>query len=347
MPFTNGGGKSFKNIKTTFDGNGKLKKQKKGSALPKVLSVIAAFSLWLYVFQAVEYEKEFKGISVEIRNLDENMGIVTGFVSTVDLTFSGTKSVINELSAKDINAWIDLEGLGVGGPYETSLQVNFPGSAKLVAQSVSQLKISLDKTVHKTVDVGKPVLKNYNISYPYELGEAQIEPKSVNLTGPEADINKVASAEVHVDLGGSIKNKIRSNYEVKLYDKDGYEIQSNYILIDPEGIDVIIPVYKTASIPVSVNAIVDKDKYDVAVSPIRLFLKGPAEEIEIIDKIQTEHRQIDLPGVYTFEIDLPGESVNAYTSHDAAEESRATVVSVMITEKKAKSVSEDASGGEN
>ena len=50
----------FKNIETDFDANGKPKQEKKpNNILPKILSVLAAFALWLYVFQAVEETRVF------------------------------------------------------------------------------------------------------------------------------------------------------------------------------------------------------------------------------------------------------------------------------------------------
>ena len=59
----------FKNIKSTFDKKGNIKQAKNnGTLLPKILSVLAAFVLWLYVFQAVEYEKELKNIPISFEN---------------------------------------------------------------------------------------------------------------------------------------------------------------------------------------------------------------------------------------------------------------------------------------
>ena len=60
----------FKNIETDFDANGKPKQEKKtNNILPKILSVLAAFALWLYVFQAVEETRVFKEIPISIENL--------------------------------------------------------------------------------------------------------------------------------------------------------------------------------------------------------------------------------------------------------------------------------------
>ena len=62
---------TLKKIETTFDNQGNIKtNKKKNSLLPKILSVVAAISLWLYVFQAVEEERDFKAIRIALENFN-------------------------------------------------------------------------------------------------------------------------------------------------------------------------------------------------------------------------------------------------------------------------------------
>ena len=81
-------------------------KKKNYGLLPKILSVFAAFILWLYVFQAVEVEKQFKDIPITVENFDTSLelDISGGFDHTVDVTVTGTNSEINAITAEDIRA---------------------------------------------------------------------------------------------------------------------------------------------------------------------------------------------------------------------------------------------------
>lgn len=161
----------FKNIETDFDANGNPKQEKKtNNLLPKILSVLAAFALWLYVFQAVEETRVFKEIPISIENFNTNLGldVVSGYENAVDVTITGTKSILNEINSENIHASVDLSSVTERGTYVVDLNVSVPTSVKVTDKSVTQIKISVDKTIEKQMEL-EPVL-SYNIQYPYELG---------------------------------------------------------------------------------------------------------------------------------------------------------------------------------
>ena len=161
----------FKNIETDFDTNGKPKHEKKeNTLLPKILSVLAAFALWLYVFQAVEETRVFKEIPITVENFNTNLGldVVSGYENTVDVTITGTKSILNDITSKDIKATVDLSDVTERGTYVKDLTIDVPTTVKVADKNVTQLKISVDKTIEKQIELS-PVL-SYNIQYPYELG---------------------------------------------------------------------------------------------------------------------------------------------------------------------------------
>ena len=325
---------AFKNVESTFDSEGRIesgKEKKKNGLLPKILSVIAAIALWLYVFQAVEEELVFKEIPITLENFNTNLelDVVSGYESTLDVTVSGTKSMVSEITSKDIKASVDLSSVTERGTYVLDVNVEAPSTVKIVGKSVTQLKISVDKTVEKVIEL-EPVL-SYNIQYPYELGEIALAADTVTLKGPETDINAVARATVQLDLG-SVKNNILSNAEVTLYDENNYEIQSKYIIITPSAVEVSLPVNKTALFAVQADVVLDKEKFEYTVTPASLYLKGAVNDVEALTALKTQRAWIDAPGEYELSLML-ADNVSAYTAYSASEDTRVQTVKLTVTEK--------------
>ena len=85
--------------------------------------------MWLYVFQAVEYEKTFNGIPVEVEeNFDSvsGLGIVSNNSLYVDITLSGTKSNIDSITAEDIRAFVDLTDVTEADVYSRTIELEVP-----------------------------------------------------------------------------------------------------------------------------------------------------------------------------------------------------------------------------
>lgn len=330
---------SLKEIEATFDSDGNVKSpKKKSNFLPKLFSVLAAIALWLYVFQAVEYESVIKGIPIILENFDSSheLNIVSGYESTVDVTLSGTKSVISEISASDITASVNLGDITQKGTHIVDVEINVPSSSKIVNVSASQIKIVVDKTTSKQVKLEPAV--NYNIQYPYELGDTQLSHSYVTIEGPEADINSVEKAVVDLHLG-TVRNSIVSSAGVTLYDADNYEIQSKYIKIQPSIIHVDIPVYKTSMMNVKADLVIDEDKYEYRIEPSALYVKGEVNAVDAFTQLKTSKAYVESAGEFTLPLVLD-EEISAYSNYDADADEIVNDVRIIVTEKPVKMTKE-------
>ncbi len=81
----------------------------------------------------VEFEKTetkvLKDVVVGYRNLDSDLKLKAQSIdeATVNLTLTGSKSLLNEINSKDIDVYIDLEGYGVG-EHEVPIAIDKPKS---------------------------------------------------------------------------------------------------------------------------------------------------------------------------------------------------------------------------
>ena len=304
---------SPKKIKQRTNDSQNKSNNNNGSLLPKILSVLAAIALWLYVFQAVEYEKTFKDIPVVVENFDSETGleIVNSYDSTIDVTLSGTKSIINEIYSSDISAIVDMKGVTDIGTHSLPVHIEAPVKANIVDKSIDQVRITLDKKVTEQRELSYELV-SYSIQSPYELGDVLVTGQSVELSGPETDIKKVKRAIVRLSLG-QVKNSIDINEKVVLLDEKGKELDSKYITKYPSTVHVHIPVYKTQSVPVNPELDIDENKFEYSFYPENVYVRGLVDDVEATSFVKTENLHITKAGEYTAALVLPQE-ISAYIS---------------------------------
>lgn len=322
----------FKNLKTSLNKKAKVKTVRNNSSIwPKILSVVAAFILWLYVFQAVEYETVIKNVPITFENFDTSLGldIVSGYESTVDVTVSGTKSIINSTSADDIRVSVDLSDVTEIGSHVLDVNVLVQGAATLHSQSMSQLQIFVDKTIEKNIEL-VPVIER-TLQNPYSLGNIVVNPQNVTIRGPETDIKLVDKAIISANLG-IIKNNINSSLKIKLVDSLGKEIDSRYINISPSFAELSIDVYKTVLFDINPDLVVDKSEYEYSYSPEKVYLYGLVNDVDACSKLVTETYVVANSGEYKVMLKLP-DGIKAYTSYECDENSLCNSIMLSVKRK--------------
>lgn len=225
---------------------------KKGSDLfAKFFSVIAAIVLWFYVVdvQNTVEEKNVYNIPIVIENFKsiDDYKIVSGMDNAVDVVIRGTKTDISKIDAEDIYASVDMSEYTQAGDYKCSVRVSAPQGVSVISRSISQITVSVDKTVSREFTI-KPVLTSYTISDDYTLGTPELDNNFVKVEGPEELINRIAYAEVRLASLGELKGDKTSRGEVVLIDVDGNTINSPYLAINGSYnklyINVKVPVTK-------------------------------------------------------------------------------------------------------
>ena len=99
------------------------------SIVPIILSVLCAVGLWLYV-RSVEspvFNTTYNGVKVELRNenlMQSGLSVLSGKNYTVDITLSGKKSQLSQLTADDIDAYVDLSTVREAGEYALEINVD-------------------------------------------------------------------------------------------------------------------------------------------------------------------------------------------------------------------------------
>ena len=107
--------------------------ENKDKILGILLSLVVAFSLWLYVVTVVnpEYEKTYYNIPVVLQNKDiltERGLMVSGDVPAVTLVLRGDRATLNSLNESNINVFANVANIDKSGTHQLTYSISYPGN---------------------------------------------------------------------------------------------------------------------------------------------------------------------------------------------------------------------------
>lgn len=289
----------------------------------KLLSIIAAVILWSY-FMGIQNPTrtlEYKNLSVQLTGVDElynsyNLKLISGADATVDVKVSGSSNRLATLTVSQIKVKADLtDTITAPGTYEIPYHVILPESGMTcVGRTPETITITVDRIESKTV----PVTVKYSNDAPdgYVFEEASLSTESVEITGPETELDKVSSAVINISTK-KLKQTLTDNYSYKLVDKNGDAVDSNNISRNVASITVTIPVKQVKKVPLQVTFSPEDAGTDVTatISPKEVEIIGDPATVKDIDSITLGAINVNTAengDTYDFDISVPtGVSLNA------------------------------------
>lgn len=259
----------------------------------KLLSVLAAIVLWGY-FMGIQNPTrtlEYKNIAVQLSGVDElynsyNLKIISGADETVDVRVSGSSSRLATLTASQIKVRADVsESITTPGTYEIAYHVILPESGMTcVGRSPETISVTVDRVETKTVPVSVNLSDDAADGYVFE--EPTLSVKSVEISGPETELDKVTSAVIDIDTS-NLKDTLTDNYTYSLVDEDGDAVDTTNISRSVASVSVTIPVKQVKSVPLEVTISPEDAEADIstAISPKSVEIIGDPSTVSGIDSI--------------------------------------------------------------
>ncbi len=302
--------------------SGKLFKDKR---ILFIVSLAVSFMLWLTVSLVLrptgEVVVQGVGVNVNVQSgiLGElGLSIIEGAESTVNVTISGSRSVIGGVSAEDISISPSLSGVTGAGSYELELRANNKSSKdfEIIGVYPSTIVVKFDKYIDKTLKLEHRIVGEYNIPDEFIQEEIYTNPTEIIVTGPEKDLEKIKGAVVEVALSGDYSETIAVPGEIILVDEEGNAVKYNEaeISTNVETATVFVPVHKTAHLPVSFDYTNVPEFFDISnlgytVSTPDILVEGEDNVIEKYSDIflgYIDIRDITLEKpIFTFDVRLP------------------------------------------
>ncbi len=300
-----------------------VKRKKKLDIFPKLVCLLVAVILWLYVMQvdSPDYEQTFEDIPINLSNTsvienERGLFVYSGYGYTVDVTVNGKKSVISKYTAEDIKITADLKDIRNAGEHDIQLSTKLPSGLSLVKTEYDQITVYADEKTSTDVPI-KAKLTGANYNNEYEYGELIAEYNTVIVTGPKSSLASIANALVSVDLSGLgvIKETTSAVRPITLVDKNGEAVSNPYIKLSRSEVKVTLPVYteKVVSLAVdTVNGYFNERNAKIVLSPSEIRIKGDPvvlSDIKSINVATLNEKEIEEGVKYTYEL----ESSDKYT----------------------------------
>lgn len=230
--------------------------------LPKLLCLIAACALWVYVMneQNPQVENTYT-VPVETRNLDRSL-VATNVPSMVKVKVRMSRSDMIYMRSDNIKAYVDLTGITDGDYPNTPIHVSVPGDESVVSVTPKTFDLNVDTYAVKTLPANVQIFGTPETNFSVE--SKKVTPDTITIAGSSAMISKADRAVVSVNIAG--KEKSFTEFDsVNILDADGNTVT---------GLDIMPSQVKVA--------VKMKEATKLGNLPIRIDTKGePAKGYKV------------------------------------------------------------------
>ena len=288
----------------------------------KFLAVLIALVLWLAIVNVNDPEKTITVSNIPISVTNESAITSRDMVYNVkseqylNITVSGKRSIVSNLSAEDFRATASLKELSKVNsiPVDvTTKNASLGRKITIVKQSAQTILVDVENVEEKDFtdlvveDTGK-------VADGYVAGLSSMSTDEVTVKAPTSIIDKIKKVAVRCSLDGTNTN-ISKKCPVILYDKNDKEIKSDEIELSDKKIRVNVNVLRAKQVPIST---INKDELgkpadgyvvdDVILSSDSITVYGSEESLDSIESldIQDDIDVSDAKGDVTQNIDVTG-----------------------------------------
>lgn len=265
----------------------------------KLLSVLLAFILWVYVSSEQNPVRE-KIVSVNLGHtgLGQNYLIAGGLPEAVKVRVQGNRNQLNNLVAGDFKAVVHIPE-GKTGEISLPVQVTSPAGLRVTQVTPEEVRVSVDRIEERLVSVA--VSLKGSPAQGYTALAPVYSPSTVLVRGPGRVISEINQVTAVVDITSAVKD-VEQGVPVSAGNQN--------VSLSPAVVRVVVPVVSTAAtkvVPVLPN-ITGSPAAGFAVrrsytEPATVQISGPPEMLE------------DITGVRTVPVDIQG--INQNLAKDA------------------------------
>ena len=254
----------------------------------RLISLLLAVFIWFYVTIAENpIGEQAYTVNVEARNVATDLSVE---VPTVRLRVQGNLKSLQTLYARDITAYVDCSGLGVG-EHALPVKVELPGEFTLISTNPDPLTVSIMEVDKESFNIkarisGKPASG-------YSQLDAVLTPSVVSLSGAKEDLAQVKNVYVSADISG-LDHSYNETLSIVVENSAGVDISANFT-ISPAAAELLVPIVnyqpeKTVAVEVPLTGRVAEGyrlSY-VVVNPTTVKLMGSLDALNSVTAVTTD-----------------------------------------------------------
>ena len=257
--------------------------------LPKLLAVLVALILWVFVMneQNPPVEGTFQ-VSLTNRNLSGKL-VVMEAPETVRVKVRGLRNAIAGAAGRNFQAYVDLKGLAPG-QYNLPVLVQLPPGYELVEVVPDKVDIILEAVQSRQFPV-EPRLTGPIVGQ-MTLGKVEITPKVVTITGPQSILDSIGKVLAPVEIRDRTP-AFAQDAKLFIAGIDGNELKT--LKVEPTQVKVSgVLEPGTITKTVDVKTVLTGNLPEgvllrrVFTEPAKVELRGPKEILDRLTAVSTE-----------------------------------------------------------
>ena len=186
---------------------GLLKRGLRRNAGLRIISVLLAIGLWIFVNAGQRGSLESFNVPVSYRDLPPHLIITNLHPQSVKVEVSGPRTLLSLIDPSRLTLRLDLTGVTVGqASFKISPEAfNVPRQTTVVGIAPSQIVLDVDKIITRDVPVhlsltGTPATG-------YRVLSTEVNPRTVTVRGPSKELARIDEVESEpIDLSGTTAN---------------------------------------------------------------------------------------------------------------------------------------------
>lgn len=271
-----------------------MKNNLKRNTKIKIISLLSAMVLWMYVMAVIDPEdtKLFENIPVTVTNSEElqdnDLVVYPESDLVADIYITGKISDLQKINEDDIHIYGSINNPIEGKNYlylkvNTTKQVSYEFKSDFIV-------ITLEKLMHQEKDINPEITGEYKD----DVDTVTLQQSTVEISAPRVLIEKVAYIKATVQVDSKENDKLTKKAKLVAVDSDGKEVKG--VNLEVKNINAEVSFLEEKEVPINVQLkdnTTDTQTYEM--NPETITIKGKKEILNTIDYINTE--KIDLSSI--------------------------------------------------
>jgi len=168
----------------------------------KISAVLLSLLLWFFVTSRGQSEMSLE-VTPEFKNVPVGLGIVNNSAKTIVVTIRGQERLMKNLRPSDARVFVDLGRAkkGEGTYFISTNDIKLPYSLKVAGVSPASLRIRLDETVSKTLQVVPAIIGTPEKGF--FVKAVRVTPQTVVVQGLRTEARKISELRTEaLDISG-------------------------------------------------------------------------------------------------------------------------------------------------
>lgn len=270
------------------------------NTLIKIISLIAAVCLWVYVMGEIDPNKKINIGNVPVTFTgtealaEKDLAVVQEDEIFINVMISGKRSEVNDIRKTGLTAYVDVTDCEKG-KNTGKININLPDGIKLENISQSTLRFKVEELVSEKKPVVIDFTAEANGGGSTVDRALELSPETVTVRGAKSSVKKVTHVKGTVDsqkVSEQVSKQV--NVEVVPVTKENVRVYG----VEPSEHNVRVNVQrlvrKSMKLEVAVKNVEDGYAVDKITGVDTVSIAGPADVIKNMDKIEGV---IDLSGI--------------------------------------------------